>query len=76
MDNVSSTSIRSCSCLEAVVVLSLTGYCFPVESLRLDVNKQTKITTDKLSDLKIENTTVYLSDPDRAKYHDVRALQL
>ena len=34
------------------------------ESLRLDVNKQTKITTDKLSDLKIENTTVYLSDPD------------
>jgi hypothetical protein len=28
------------------------------------VNKQTKITTDKLSDLKIENTTVYLSDPD------------
>ena len=35
-----------------------------IESLRLDVNKQTKITTDKLSDLKIENTTVYLSDPD------------
>ena len=28
------------------------------------MNKQTKITTDKLSDLKIENTTVYLSDPD------------
>ena len=35
-----------------------------IESLRLDVNKQTKITTDKLSDLKIENTTVYFSSPD------------
>jgi hypothetical protein len=35
-----------------------------IESLRLDVNKQTKVTTDKLSDLKIENTTVYLSPPD------------
>lgn len=35
-----------------------------IESLRMDVNKQTKITTDKLSDLKIENTTVYLSPPD------------
>ena len=35
-----------------------------IESLWLDVNKQTKITTDKLSDLKIENTTVYLSPPD------------
>ena len=29
-----------------------------IESLRLDVNKQIKITTDKLSDLKIENKTV------------------
>ena len=28
------------------------------------MNKQTKITTDKLSDLKIENKTVYLSSPD------------
>ena len=28
------------------------------------MNKQTKITTDKFSDLKIENTTVYLSAPD------------
>ena len=37
-----------------------------IESLRLDVNKQTKITTDKLSALKIENTTVYLSAPDSA----------
>ena len=35
-----------------------------IESLRLDVNKQTKVTTDKLSDLKIENKTVYLSFPD------------
>ena len=35
-----------------------------IESLRLDVNKQTKSTTDKLSDLKIENKTVYLSLPD------------
>lgn len=35
-----------------------------IESLRADVSKQTKITTDKLSDLKIENTTVYLSPPD------------
>lgn len=35
-----------------------------IEALRADVNKQTKITTDKLSDLKIENKTVYLSLPD------------
>ena len=35
-----------------------------IESLHLDVNKQTKVTTDKLSDLKIENKTVYLSLPD------------
>ena len=35
-----------------------------IESLKVDVNKQTKITTDKLSDLKIENKTVYLSLPD------------
>lgn len=35
-----------------------------IESLRADVSKQTKITTDKLSDLKIENKTVYLSLPD------------
>ena len=42
-----------------------------IESLRLDVNKQTKITTDKLSDLKIENKTVYLSAPDSSgkQYH-------
>ena len=37
-----------------------------IESLQLDVNKQTKVTTDKLSDLKIENKTVYLSLPDSA----------
>ena len=35
-----------------------------IESLCVDVSKQTKMTTDKLSDLKIENTTVYLSAPD------------
>lgn len=35
-----------------------------IESLRIDVNKQMKMTTEKLSDLKIENTTVYLSAPD------------
>lgn len=35
-----------------------------IEELRADVSKQTKITTDKLSDLKIENTTVFLSPPD------------
>ena len=34
-----------------------------MESLRLDVNKQ-KMTTDKLSNLKVENKTVYLSPPD------------
>ena len=34
-----------------------------IESLQLDVNKQTKVTTDKLSDLKIEHKTVYLSLP-------------
>jgi hypothetical protein len=35
-----------------------------IESLRLDVNKQTKITSKKLSDLKIENKTVDFSPPD------------
>lgn len=35
-----------------------------IESLRLDLNKQTKITSEKLSDLKIENKTVDLSPPD------------
>lgn len=35
-----------------------------IESLRLDVSKQTKITSEKLSDLKIENKTVFLSPPD------------
>ena len=37
-----------------------------IESLQLDVNKQTKVTTEKLSELKIENKTVYLSLPDSA----------
>lgn len=35
-----------------------------IEELRADVSKQTRITTDKLSDLQIENTTVFLSPPD------------
>ncbi|WP_270436360.1 MULTISPECIES: histidine kinase [Bacteroides] len=35
-----------------------------IESLRVDVSKQTKVTTDKLSELKFENKTVYLSLPD------------
>lgn len=35
-----------------------------IESLRLDVNKQTKITSEKLSELKIENKTIDLSPPD------------
>ena len=44
-----------------------------IESLRLDVNKQTKVTTDKLSDLKIENKTVYLSAPDSTgKQHPIK----
>lgn len=44
-----------------------------IESLRVDVSKQTKVTTDKLSDLKIENKTVYLSAPDSTgKQHPVK----
>ena len=44
-----------------------------IESLQLDVNKQTKVTTDKLSDLKIENKTVYLSAPDSTgKQHPIK----
>lgn len=35
-----------------------------IESLKADVSKQTKITTDKLSNLKVENKTVILSPPD------------
>lgn len=35
-----------------------------IETLRIDVSKQTKITSEKLSDLKIENKTTYLSPPD------------
>lgn len=44
-----------------------------IESLQVDVNKQTKITTDKFSDLKIENKTIYLSAPDSTgKQHPVK----
>ena len=35
-----------------------------MEELRLGLSKQTKIVNDRLSDLKIENTIVYLSQPD------------
>ena len=35
-----------------------------MEELRLGLSKQTKIVNDRLSDLKIENTIVYLSPPD------------
>lgn len=35
-----------------------------LDSLHLDVNRQSQITSDKLSNLKLENTTIYLSQPD------------
>lgn len=35
-----------------------------LDSLHIDINKQSKVTADKLSNLKLENTTVYLSTPD------------
>lgn len=35
-----------------------------IESLRADFNKQTKTAIDRLSNLKVENKTVYLSHPD------------
>lgn len=44
-----------------------------VESLRTDVSKQLSITTDKLSNLKVENRTVFLSPPDSTgKQHVVQ----
>lgn len=44
-----------------------------IESLRADVTKQTQVTTDKLSNLKIENRTVILSPPDSTgKQHVVQ----
>lgn len=44
-----------------------------LEELRLGLNKQTKIVNDRLSDLKIENTTVFLSPPDSTgKQHVVK----
>lgn len=44
-----------------------------IESLKVDFSKQTKITTDKLSNLKVENKTVYLSAPDSTgKQHPVK----
>lgn len=35
-----------------------------LDSLHLDVSRQSQITSDKLSNLKLENTTIYLSQPD------------
>ena len=35
-----------------------------IDSLIFDFSKQTKVTTDKLSNLKLENKTIYLSAPD------------
>lgn len=44
-----------------------------MEELRIGLSKQTKIVNDRLSDLKIENTTVYLSAPDSTgKQHVVK----
>lgn len=44
-----------------------------IESLRLDMNKQTKITSEKLSDLKIESKTIDLSPPDSSgKQYPIR----
>lgn len=44
-----------------------------MEELRLGLSKQTKIVNDRLSDLKIENTTVFLSPPDSTgKQHVVK----
>lgn len=35
-----------------------------LDSLHIDIDKQSKVTADKLSNLKLENKTVYLSMPD------------
>ena len=35
-----------------------------LDSLHMDIDKQSKVTADKLSNLKLENKTVYLSMPD------------
>ena len=44
-----------------------------IQSLRADVSKQTKITNDRLNNLKLENKTVYLSAPDSiGKQHVVK----
>lgn len=44
-----------------------------MEELRIGLGKQTKIVNDRLSDLKIENTTVFLSSPDSTgKQHVIK----
>ena len=35
-----------------------------LDSLHMDIDKQSKVTADKLSNIKLENKTVYLSMPD------------
>lgn len=44
-----------------------------IDELRIDLSKQTKIVNDRLSNLKVENKTVYLSPPDSTgKQYPVR----
>lgn len=44
-----------------------------MEELRIGLSKQTKTVNDRLSDLKIENTTVFLSPPDSTgKQHVIK----
>ena len=44
-----------------------------MEELRIDLSKQTKIVNDRLSNLKVENTTVFLSPPDSTcKQHVIK----
>lgn len=68
MSGVWFTSCRSSRNMETEKLVDYSGDFLYLrnllESLRLDVNKQTKITSEKLSDLKIENKVVDLSPPD------------
>ena len=67
------SAIWFCSCgssknIEAQKQLDYSGdfsrIMSSIESLKVDVSKQTKMTTDKLSNLKVENKTIILSPPD------------
>lgn len=68
MSGVWFTSCRSSRNMETEKLVDYSGDFLYLrnllESLRLDVNKQTKMTSEKLSDLKIENKVVDLSPPD------------